>query len=332
MRRLEADRHGEPADVMRLVDGPDDPLGDHDVRLEVAAVGLNYLDLMRCRGTYPLPPAFPITFGVEVAGRVIAAGALAGGLVGADVLACPTLPRGALAERVVVDARLVVPRPPDVDSLVAAALPVNYQTAWFGLERGRVGPRSTVLVTAGAGGVGIAAIQLAVARGARVIAAAGGSQKTAVCLEHGAAVAVDYVRDDLPAAVLDATDGAGVDVVLDQVGGDGFAGLLDVVGFEGVVVAIGTAGGPIAPLDPMALAARNVGVIGLSWGSMYPTRRSDAVAACYERLFDLHRTGRVQPVLAAVIALDEVPSALGALGDRRTIGKVVVDLGLAGRP
>lgn len=331
MRRLEADRHGEPADVMRVVDAQQDPLGNHDVRLQVVAVGLNFLDLMRCRGTYPLPPSFPLTFGVEVVGRVVEAAEQAGVPVGAEVVACPTLPRGALADDVVVDSRLVVPRPADVDPLVAAALPVNYQTAWFGLDRGRVGPGSTVLVTAGAGGVGIAAIQLAVARGATVIAAAGGPQKTAVCLEHGAAIAVDYLRDDLAGAVRDATDGAGVDVVLDQVGGDGFAGLLDIVAFEGVVVAIGSAGGAIPPVDPMTLAARNIGVIGLSWGSMYPTRRPGEVAACYERLFELHRIGRVRPVLASVVALEDVPAALGALGDRRTVGKVVVDV-LGGRP
>ena len=275
MRRLEAAAHGEPADVLGVVDVDDEPLGDTEVRIECRAVGLNYLDLMRCRGTYPLPPAFPLTFGVEVAGRVVEAGPGAAGHVGGEVLACPTLPRGALAERVVVDARFVVPRPADVDPLAAAALPVNYQTAWFGLERAGVGEGTTVLVTAAAGGVGIAAIQLAAARGARVIAAAGGPRKAAVCREQGADVAIDYLAADVATAVADATGGAGVDVVLDQVGGPGFASLLDLVAFEGVVVAIGTAGGPITPVDPMALAARNVGVIGLSWGSMYPARRPD---------------------------------------------------------
>ena len=252
MRRLEAAAHGEPADVLGVVDVDEEPLGDTEVRIECRAVGLNYLDLMRCRGTYPLPPAFPLTFGVEVAGRVVEAGPDAAGLVGSEVLACPTLPRGALAERVVVDARFVVPRPDDVDPLIAAALPVNYQTAWFGLERAGVGEGTTVLVTAAAGGVGIAAIQLAAARGARVIAAAGGPRKAAVCREQGADVAIDYLAVDVATAVADATGGAGVDVVLDQVGGPGFASLLDLVAFEGVVVAIGTAGGAITPVDPMA--------------------------------------------------------------------------------
>ena len=192
--------------------------------------------------------------------------------------------------------------------VVAAALPVNYQTAWFGLARAGVGEGTTVLVTAAAGGVGIAAIQLAAARGARVIAAAGGPGKVAVCREQGADVAIDYLAVDVATAVSDATGGAGVDVVLDQVGGPGFASLLDLVAFEGTVVAIGTAGGPITPVDPMALAARNVGVVGLSWGSMYPARRPDAVAACYQQLFDLHRRGLVRPVISDVVALDRAPA------------------------
>ena len=210
----------------------------------------------------------------------------------------------------------------------AAALPVNYQTAWFGLERAGAGAGSVVLVTAAAGGVGLAAIQLAVARGATVIAAAGGPDKGAVCREQGAAVAIDYLADDLPAAVLDATDGAGVDVVLDQVGGEGFGALLDVVAFEGVMVAIGTAAGPIVPVDPMALAARNIGVVGLSWGSMYPQREPAAVAACYQQLFDLHRCGAVHPVIADVVDLAAAPAAFARLADRATIGKLLVDLSL----
>ena len=139
MRRLEAAAHGEPADVLGVVDVDDEPLGDTEVRIECRAVGLNYLDLMRCRGTYPLPPAFPLTFGVEVAGRVIEAGPDAAGLRRpARCWRVRRCHRGALAERVVVDARFVVPRPDDVDPLVAAALPVNYQTASFGLERAGV--------------------------------------------------------------------------------------------------------------------------------------------------------------------------------------------------
>jgi NADPH2:quinone reductase len=326
MRQLQAKRHGQPTDVLHLADVADAPLGETEVRIASHAVGLNFLDLMRCRGDYPLPPAFPLTFGVEVAGRVIEAGADTDVATGTDVIACPTLPRGALGDHVVVDAAYVVERPADLGAIVGAALPVTYQTAWFALRRADVGAGTTVLVTAGAGGVGIATTQLAVALGARVIAAAGGAAKAAVCAEHGAAVTVDYLAEDLTAATLGATDGNGVDVVVEQVGGSVFARSLDALAFEGTLVAIGTAGGSSSTVEPMDLAARNVSVLGLSWGSTYPMRAPAAVAAAYRELFELYRRGAVRPLVSRVVGLDETAAALAALGDRRTVGKLVVEV------
>ena len=139
MRQLQAHAHGEPTDVLHLADVADAPLAETEVRIASEAVGLNFLDLMRCRGDYPLPPAFPLTFGVEVAGRVVEAGGGADVAVGTDVIACPTLPRGALGDHVVVDAAYVVERPADVGAIDGAALPVTYQTAWFALRRAGVG-------------------------------------------------------------------------------------------------------------------------------------------------------------------------------------------------
>lgn len=326
MRQLQAHAHGEPTDVLHLADVGDAPLDDTEVRIACHAVGLNYLDLLRCRGTYPLPPAFPLTFGVEVAGRVIEAGEGAHVAVGTDVIACPTLPRGALGDRVVIDAAYVVQRPANVDAIDGAALPVTYQTAWFALRRAGVGEGTTVLVTAGAGGVGIATTQLAAALGARVIAAAGGAAKTTVCAEQGASITVDYLTEDLTAAVLDATDGRGVDVVVEQVGGDVFAQSLDTLAFEGTVVAIGTAGGASASVDPMHLAAHNVSIVGSSWGSAYPMRAPAAVADAYQELFELYDRRVVRPVVSRVVDLDGTAAALAALGDRRTIGKLVVEI------
>ena len=117
VRQLQAHAHGEPIDVLRVADVDDAPLAETEVRIAGEAVGLNFLDLMRCRGGYPLPPSFPLTFGVEVAGRVVEAGVEAGLDVGTDVIACPTLPRGALGERVVVDRAYVVERPAQVGAV-----------------------------------------------------------------------------------------------------------------------------------------------------------------------------------------------------------------------
>ncbi|MFD6565725.1 zinc-binding dehydrogenase [Micromonospora profundi] len=325
IRRLVAERTGEPADVLSVAELPDDPPpGPGEVRLAVRTVGLNFLDVLLCRGEYPVRPDPPMTPGVEAAGRVVAAGAGAEHLLGQEVVACPTLPRGALGTTVTVDAAVVVPRPYTVDPVTAAALPVTYQTAWFALERAGLTAGQTVLVHAGAGGVGIAAIQLAVARGARVFATAGGPAKTAICRDHGATLAVDYASEDFVAAVLKATDGRGVDVVVDPVGGDVFARSWECLAFEGRLVAVGTAGGAPPPVDPVRLMAANATLIGLSWGSRYPWQRASAVEAAYQELFDMCASGAVRPPVSRVVPLDEVPAALSELAARRTTGKIIV--------
>lgn len=328
MRRLVAHGFGEPAHVLTVADVPAGPApAAGQVRLAVQAVGLNFLDVLLCRGTYPQRPDPPFTPGVEAAGRVVQAGAGVGHLSGRDVIACPTLPAGALADEVTVDAALVVPRPPELAPEAAAAIPVIYQTAWFALERARVRAGDTVLIHAGAGGVGIATTQLAVARGARVLCAAGGPAKTAVCRQHGAEVAVDYQREDVVAAVLAATDGRGADVVVDPVGGPQLTRALDCLAFEGRLVVVGAAAGPPPPVDPMALAAANRSLIGLSWGSSYPWRRRAQVGQVYQNLFELHRTGALRPPVSAVVPLERAPQALADLAARRTTGKLVVTMG-----
>nr|MDT0657705.1 NADPH:quinone oxidoreductase family protein [Micromonospora sp. DSM 115978] len=333
MRRLIAHRTGEPEDVLAVAELPDDPPpGPGQVRIAVETVGLNFLDVMLCRGSYPVRPDPPMTPGVEVAGRVSAAGPGVTVPVGGEVLACPALPHGALGETVTIDAELVVARPATVDPVAAAALPVTYQTAWFALERAGVTAGDTVLVHAGAGGVGIAVSQLAVARGARLICTAGGPQKLATCRANGAGLAIDYRREDFVAAVRDATGGAGADVVIDPVGGDVFARSLDCLAFEGRLVAVGAAGGNPPPVDPMRLIAANATLIGLSWGSAYPWARPAAVRAAYTAMFDLCATGAVRPPVSRVVDLAAAPAALADLAARRTTGKIVVRVAGPDRP
>lgn len=328
MRRLQAPRYGEPEQVLEIVEVPGEPEpGPGEVRLAVPAVGLNFLDVMLCRGEYPQQPPPPVTPGVEVAGRVLATGAGAEHLQGREVIACPTLPAGALGDQVTVPAELVTPRPPDLPPEVAAGLPVIYQTAWVALTRAAVAAGETVLVHAGAGGVGVAATQLAVARGARVVCTAGGPDKTARCRDNGAAVAVDYHREDFVAAVHEATGGSGADVVIDPVGGQVAARSLDCLAFEGRQVVVGAAAGAPPPVDPMRLAAGNVSLIGVSWGSAYPWRRPDQVQQAYQELFTMYRAGQIRPPVTRVEPLEGAPAALADLAAGRTTGKVVVTMG-----
>lgn len=326
MRQLRGSAHGEPRDVLTVVDVPELPLAPGQVRVACEAVGLNFLDLMLCRGTYPDAAEPPYTPGVEVAGTVVEVTPAHRDLLGAAVLACPTLPAGALGDRVVVDAGLVTRRPERLSSVHAAALPVTYQTAWFALDRAAVRQGETLLVLAGAGGVGTAAIQLARARGMVVIAVAGGGAKAAICREQGATVALDHTRDDLVEGIAAATCGAGADVVIDPVGGCDLDRMLSCLAFEGRYVLLGTAGGEPPPLSPMRLLPANTSLIGLSWGSSYPWRAADRVAAAYGALFRLHERGAVRPLVSEVVTLAAAPAALEHLGRRETVGKLVVQL------
>lgn len=322
MWRIEADRFGPPTQVLRLVDAAEPDVGPGQLLLHTEAVGLNFLDVMLCRGDYPGQRPPPIVPGVEVVGRVAEGAPGVPFTVGQRVLSCPAMPLGALGERAVVDAAVTVPVPDGLDPLQVAALPVNYQTAWFALERAAVREGDSVLVHAGAGGVGIATTQLARARGAEVIAVAGGERKAQLCRAQGA-VAVDHQREDFAHVVREVTDGRGVDVVVDPVGGEVQARSLSCLAFEGRLVVVGAAGGPPSPVDPMSLTAANVSVIGLSWGSTYPWRRPGAVCEVYGELFRMLGT-QVRPVLDRAVGLEQVAVALTDLANRRTVGKVVV--------
>ncbi|MCS5722882.1 zinc-binding dehydrogenase [Herbiconiux sp. CPCC 203407] len=320
---------GEPGDVLRVSERTRGTLERGQIRLGSEAVGLNFLDVMMCRGDYPGVPVPPFVPGVEVAGTVIEAAEGSVHAVGTRVLACPALPEGALGDEVVIASSLAVERPPTVDAVTAAALPVTYQTAWFALERARLEPGETVLVNAGAGGVGIATIQLARSRGLRVIATAGGPEKTAVCLAQGADLAIDYRDADVVDLVRAATGGAGVAAVIDPVGGPMTAVSLDCLAFEGRLVAVGTAGGS-SQVDPASLMARNVDLVGLSWGSRYPWERPAEVSEVYAALFALVTAGSVRPLVDRVVGLDDAGAALDDLAARRTRGKTIVVLDRGG--
>ncbi|MDQ6527178.1 NADPH:quinone oxidoreductase family protein [Nocardioides sp. LHD-245] len=315
------DRFGPPGEVLATRRLPRRVLGAGEARLWVRATGLNFLDATLCRGAYPVKPAFPATPGVETAGTVIETGAEAESWLGREVVACPTLPDGALGEEVVVPAALLVDRPASIPPEVAAALPVTYQTAWWALERARVGPGDRVLVHGAAGGVGSATIQLARLRGASVIATAGTAAKVAHCLEQGAEAAFDSGDAGLAHAILDA--GGPVDIVVDPVAGRLFDVSLQVIAFEGRYVAVGQAGGSVT-VDPVRLTQANADLVGLSWGSTYPFAKPDAVRAVYGELFADVAAGRLAPVVSRVVTLDEAPAALDDLESGRTHGKIVV--------
>lgn len=313
---------GEPAEVLHLEEVPEPVPRTGQVLIEVEAAALNFPDVLLCRGGYQRKPRLPFTPGGEVAGRIVAVGADVGLPVGERVVA---LPGAGFAERVLAPEQAVFPLGDlSLDAAHAAALPVAYQTAFAALHlRGSVRNGETVLVHAAAGGVGSAAVQLAVAAGARVIATAGGKQKADACLANGAAVAIDYHDGDVAEQVRDATGGAGVDLVIDPVGGSVLDASLKCLAFEGRMVLVGFASGVIPELPANRILLKNISVVGLHWG-LYATQRPALLHDVHRQIVGLAAEGRIRPVLFGQFGWAELPTLLQQLGEGRTWGKVVV--------
>ena len=319
MRAWQVRELGEPEDVLELVELPEPVAGPDQLRLRVDAVALNFPDVLLCRGTYQEKPPLPFTPGLEVCGTV-----LDGARAGERVLSGVSLPGGGMAEQVLVPAAGVHGVPEDMPSAKAAALLVTYQTGYVGLHRrAQLREGETLLVHAGAGGVGSAAVQLGRAAGARVIATAGGPQKVQVCKDLGADVVVDYLAEDFVEVVKDATGGRGADVVYDSVGGDVFDKSRRCVAFEGRIVVVGFAGGRIAEAPTNHVLVKNYSVVGLHHG-LYRKHEPGIFAQTHAALVRLWQDRLIDPLVGAELPLEEGPAALARLARRDTVGKVVL--------
>jgi NADPH2:quinone reductase len=325
MRAWRQSKFGEPRDVLRLDELPE--AGPAEDKLVVApeAVGVNMPDLLVCQGGYQELPPFPFILGSELAGTVIDPGS-APFAPGQRVMALARLPDGALAEQVPVLIQDTVAVPDGVSSEVAASIPVNYVTAYLALHiRARLVPGETVLVQGGAGGVGSAAVQLALAHGARVIATAVDEARAETCRKLGAELVLNPRHEDVVSAVLDHTGGRGVEVAIDPVGGDAFDQCRRTMAFEGRLVVVGFAGDRIATLKTNHPVLRNYGVLGVN-NSLYLRQRPDAHRAVRKELLGLAAAGQITPLIHGVWPFRDAPSALGALADGVVIGKALVRL------
>jgi NADPH2:quinone reductase len=312
------------------------------VSVRVRSAALNFNEIDGCRGRYlTVNPPLPYTLGMEVVGVVDAAGAGAEHWLGRRVMATAKGAHGGYADHVVAPIDMLFEAPAALDDRQAAAFFFPFHLAWLGLhERGRLAAGEWVLVHAAAGGVGSAAVQLAVAAGARVIATAGGAGKLAHCRALGAHVAIDYTRDDFARAALDATGGTGVDLVFDGVGGETTLRSLRCMARNGRLMIIGFAGGIEAEEEP-AVAPRALCFGNLSIGGVLLSYTSDPAAAKRHSGFnvvpravgeDIQRAlegllaaGRIRPDIGRVVGFADLPAALDDMEDRKTIGRTVVE-------
>jgi NADPH2:quinone reductase len=321
MKAWQVRRLGDPEQALELA-RVEEPVPESDeVVIEVEAAALNFFDILLCRGEYQERPDLPFTPGGEISGTVREAGE--GALAGQRVIATPPLPRGGYAELVSVPESSVFPIPESMPFEKAAALPITYQTAHVALHRRtHLQAGETVLVHAGAGGVGSAAIQIANAAGARVIATAGGPEKVEVCRGLGAEITIDYREENFVEAVKEATDGRGADVIFDPVGGDVFDGSRRCVAFEGRIVVIGFAGGRIAEAPTNHVLVKNYSVVGMHWG-LYTRVMPDLVRSTHRDLISLYERGGIDPLIFKTVSFGELPQALNLLGSRGSYGKVL---------
>lgn len=302
------------AAVLRSTGGPEalsveeveEPVaGEGETLLDVRAAGINFMEVLIRRGLYPQMPELPWVPGVEVAGDVDGTPSI--GLVRSS--------GGGYAERVAVPRGWLFPLPPGKTYVEGAAFLMTFLTAWLPLTRqARITPGTRVLVTAAAGGVGSAALQVARALGGRPVGAASSVEKLDVLRELGFVELVTY--DELE-------DVAPVDVVLDPVGGELLERALARLQPLGVGIAIGYAGGPWTPLDTARLVGRNIGVVGLFLGRLMQLR-PDLVREAARDVLRLWDGGGVRPLVGAEHPLDEVAAAHALVEERRSTGKVVL--------
>ncbi|MBZ5523183.1 MAG: NADPH:quinone oxidoreductase family protein [Acidobacteriia bacterium] len=307
-------------------DVPSPPMRDGAVRIAIHAAGLNFADLLLIAGQYQSKPSLPFTPGSEAAGVITEVGAGVRHLKAGDrVMAI--LEGGGYAEEAVVDAARVLPIPPNMSFDEAAGFPIAYGTSHGALEwRGRLKPGEWLLVTGASGGVGLTAVEIGKAMGARVIAAAGSAEKLVVAQQHGADRLIDYGREDLRERVKAITGGSGVDVVYDPVGGDIFDAALRSIAWEGRIIVIGFAGGKIPQIPANLVLVKNIDIVGFFWGSHLP-RKPELVRRSLEQLLRWFAEGKLKPHVSHRFDLKDARQALELLQQRKSTGKVVLTTG-----
>lgn len=334
--------YGAPADVLEPGEIEVGEPAEREIRIAVEAATLNFNDLDGIHGRYKtVPVPVPYTPGMEVLGRVEACGPGAEQLLGRRVVAIPAGAHGGYADAVVAPAAMAFEMPDDMTTADAAAVYFPFHLSWLALrERAQVQAVETVLVHAGAGGVGSAALQVARNAGARVIATAGSDDKVDFCRSLGADVAINYRRTDFVGAVLDATEGRGVDVAFDTIGGDVTIQTFRCMAFNGRHVIAGFASG-IEQEDqgivPRPILFGNFSLCGVchayvddplelkrARGVNFPSHADGE--RLHARLLGLLRAGEMRAVVDRVVGFDDVPQALTDLEARRTKGRVVVRL------
>ncbi len=296
--------------------------GPGQVLVEVHAAGVNFPDTLIIQRKYQVQPELPFSPGGEVAGRVKAVGpGVSGWNVGDRVVGSATF--GGYAQEALIAAERVVPMPEGMDYAEAAAFVLAYGTSLHALkDRGRLAAGETLLVLGAGGGVGIAAVEIGKAMGARVIAAASDAGKLELCTAHGADATINYATEDLRERVK-ALAPDGVDVVFDPIGGERSEAAFRCMAWEGRHLVVGFAAGDVPRLPLNLPLLKGASIVGVYWGN-FLRRDVDTTRAHMRDLFELHASGAVRPPVTRSYRMEEAGQALRDVMERRVKGKVVI--------
>jgi NADPH2:quinone reductase len=310
---------------MRFEDIPMPEPGPGEVRIRNRAAALNFFDILLIAGKYQTKPPFPFTPGSEVAGYIDATGpGVTGFSPGDRVQAMAT--SGSYSEYSIAPAARTFRVPNRMGFEEAAAMIVIYQTSYFALaRRTTVGEGEWLLVHAAAGGVGLSAMQIGRAFGARVIATAGSDEKLKFCLKQGAEHALSYRDEGWAEQVKKITGGRGADIIYDPVGGAIFDLSTRCIAPEGRLLVVGFAGGQIPSVAANRVLLKNMSVIGVYWGG-YLERKPEFMAEAQAELLSLYEAGKIKPVVSRTYPLADAPIAMRALAGRETYAKVVLTI------
>lgn len=322
MKAIVCEQFGPPSQLV-LKDLPSPQPGAGQVLVSVRACSLNFPDTLIIQGKYQFKPELPFTPGSDIAGVVKAVGeGVSQYKVGDEVFGF--VMHGGYAEEVVADSKNVFPKPPGMPDPVAASFLLAYGTSYHALkDRAQLKEGETLVVLGASGGVGLAAVELGKAMGARVIAAASTADKLALCQKHGADDTINYETEDLKARIKELTDGKGADVIYDPVGGAYSEPAIRAMAWQGRFLVVGFAAGDIPRIPLNLTLLKGCQIVGVFWGSFAQRDPSMNIQNAMQ-LMQWLQAGQLKPHIHRLYPLEEAPQALEEMMDRKVKGKSII--------
>jgi NADPH:quinone reductase len=326
MKAVEISSYGAP-DVLRLADRPPVQHGSGEVLIRVSASGVNRPDVLQRTGNYPVPPGASDIPGLEVAGEIVAgdeAAMTAANLKVGDRV-CALVAGGGYAELCVAPVGQCLPVPGSLSDIEAASLPETFFTVWSNVfDRARLQVGETLLIQGGSSGIGVTAIQLGKAMGAKVIVTAGSDEKCAACIALGADHAINYKTSDFEAEVKKLTDGRGVDVILDMVAGSYVAREINCLAEDGRIVIIAVQGGTKVEVNAGLVLRKRLSITGSTLRPRPLAFKSAIAAALKAKVWPLIAGGTIKPVIHSTFAAADAAKAHELMESNQHVGKIVL--------